>query len=144
MPQDKALISLLERNHWKRPIYFSTTVDAGNLVGLSDYLKIEGMAQQLTSVKGDSLNPKQLEDNLFNNYRFRNFNNHNVYTDRETNNLFNNYRQIFVQLSQYYLNKGDKEKALEVFKSMQTRLPSWRFTDEQNRFVLDFEKELRE
>lgn len=143
IPQDKALISLLERNHWKKPIYFSTTVYAGNLVGLSEYLRLEGMVRQITPEKGDSLNPKQLENNLFNNYRFRNFNNHNVYTDRATINTYNTYRRLFVQLSQYYLNKGNKEKAIEVFKAMKTKLPDWRFTSRQNRFVLDYVKELK-
>ena len=140
LPQDKALITLLETNCKKRPAYFSITVDIGSMLGLSSYLSTAGMIQQLVSAKGDSILPLQLEDNLLKKYQYRNFNNPDVYTDRTVNNLFNNYRHLFIQLSQYYLNKGDKTKAKEIFDIMEAKLPEWRFSDEQNRSVLEFKK----
>jgi len=144
LPQDKALITLLETNCRERPAYFSITVDTGSMVGLSSYLSNAGMIQQLVPVKGDSILPQQLEDNLLKKYRYRNFNNPDVYTSRTTNNLFNNYRHLFIQLAQYYLNKGDKEKAKEIFNVMQSKLPEWRFSEERNRDVREIEKELEE
>ncbi len=142
LPQDKALITLLETNSAEKSIYFAATVDTNSMVGFSSYLSTAGMIQQLLPVKGDSILPNQLEDNLLKKYRYRNFNNPNVYTDRTVNNLFNNYRHLFIQLSRYYLNKGDKEKAKEIFNIMESKLPDWRFSEEQNRFVVEFGKEL--
>lgn len=142
LPQDKALIELLEANSMKKPVYFASTVVTDNMVGISSYLSTAGMIQKLVLAKGDSLLPHQLEDNLLSKYRYRNFNNPDVYTDRTTINLFNVYRHLFIQLSRYYLNKGNKEKAEEIFYTMQSKLPEWRLNEEQNRFVKEFKKEL--
>ena len=142
LPQDKALISLLETNCGERTAYFSVTADTNSVVGLSSYLSTLGMIQQLVHVKGNSISSDQLENNLLKKYRYRNFNNPDVYTDQTVINLFNNYRHLFIQLSRYYLNKGNKEKAKEIFNMMEEKLPDWRFSEEQNRFVLYFEKEL--
>ena len=142
LPQDKALITLLETNCKERPAYFSITVDPNSMVGLSSYLSTAGMIQQLVPTKGDSISPQQMEDNLLKKYRYRNFNNTDVYTDRAVNNLFNNYRHLLIQLSRYYLNKGDKEKAKEIFNFMESKLPEWRFSEKQNRFVMEFKKVL--
>jgi Protein O-mannosyl-transferase TMEM260-like len=143
MPQDKALISLLEKNGWRRPVYFAVTVDQDNMVGLAEYLGTAGMIQELLPVKGDSLLPKQLNDNLVNKYRFRNFNNPNVYADILSTRMFSNYSFLFLKLSQYYLNKDDNVKARGIFEKMELRLPYWRFPEEQNKAVLQFKKELK-
>ena len=143
LPQDKALINLLETNCKKRPAYFSITVNPNSMVGLSNYLSTAGMIQRLVPVKGDSILPRRLEDNLLKKYRYRNFNNPDVYTDRTVNNLYNNYRHLFIQLSRYYLNNGNKEKAKEIFGIMESKMPDWRFSEVQNRFVLEFKKILQ-
>jgi len=39
------------------------------------------------------------------------------------------------------LDKGNKEKAKEIFNIMQAKLPEWRFGEEQNRSVEEFKKE---
>jgi len=41
------------------------------------------------------------------------------------------------------LSRNDKEKAKEIFSTMQSKLPEWRFSKEQNRFVLEFKKDLK-
>ena len=140
LAQDKALIELLKTNSSKRPVYFATTADTSSIVGFSTYLSGVGMIHKLMPVKSDSILPDKLEDNLLKKYRYRNFNKPVVYTDRTTNNLFNNYRYLFIQLSQYYLNNGNKEKAKEIFNSMRAKLPEWRFSEEQNRFVKEYKK----
>ena len=127
LPQDKALISLLEKNSWQRPVYFALTVSKDNTVGLGDYLSTTGMIQKLQPVEGDSVMYQELEENLLNRYRYRSFNDPGVYSCGTTNMLFNNYRLLFLMLSQYYLNKGDKAKARQIFNLMESRLPSWRF-----------------
>ena len=140
LPQDKALITLLETNCKERPAYFSITVDPGSMIGLSSYLSNAGMIQRLVPAKGDSISPQQMEDNLLKKYRYRNFNNPDVYTDRTVNNLFNNYRHLFIQLSRYYLSKGNTKKAREIFDFMESKLPEWRFSEGQNRFIFEFSK----
>jgi hypothetical protein len=127
IPQDIALISLLEKNSWQRPVYFAVTVSQDNMIGLTGTLSTCGMIQKLQPVKGDSVIYQELEENLLNRYRYRNFNDPGVYSDGTTNMLFSNYRALFMMLSQYYLNKGDKDEARQIFDLMESKLPSWRF-----------------
>lgn len=144
LPQDKALISLLESNKWKRPVYFASTVYEDNMLGLSGYLCITGIDRKLLPIKCDSIIPQKLRDNLLRKYRYRNFNNPSVYTDRTANSLFNNYRHLFVLLSRYYLEQGNKKEARHIFEEMEARLPDWRFSKSQNEEILNFKPELKE
>jgi hypothetical protein len=142
LPQDKALISLLENNAWQRPVYFSVTAAQDNLIGLNDYLGTAGMIRELLPVKGNSLLPDQLKNNLLSKYRFRNFNNPDVYVDKTTADLYSNYTFLFLSLHDYYLKNGDKKAARSILNTMESKLPSWRFSEEQNKIVLELKKEL--
>jgi Protein O-mannosyl-transferase TMEM260-like len=142
LPQDKALISLLENNAWRRPVYFSATAAQDNMVGLNDYLGTAGMIRELLPVKGDSLLPDQLKKNLLSKYRFRNFDNPGVYVDKTTADLYSNYEFIFLRLYDYYIRNGDKKAAESIFNIMESKLPSWRFSEEQNKMALEIKKEL--
>ena len=140
--QDKALIALLEYNNRARPVYFSNTVDTASTVGLSDYIAEAGIAGRLMPVKGDSILPEQTEFNLLKKYKFENFNYPSVYVDRTTASLFNIYRFIFIDLAKYYLKTGNNKRALTLFNIMQSKLPAWRFTGKQNKYVYEFKKNM--
>ncbi len=141
LPQDKALIELLIANSKKRPVYFDFSVDTSSMAGLYNNVNTVGMIRELVPIKGDSILSRQLETNLLKKYRFRNFNNQMI-MQPTVNNLFNNFSIFYI--SRYYLNNGNKEKAKEIFNIMQSKLPDWRFSEEQNRDIREFEKELRE
>ena len=142
--QDKALIALLKKNRWDKPVYFSTTVNPNNMLGLSNYLSLAGMVEKLSPVKGDSILPNTLENNLLNKYRFREFNNPNVYAGRTTKMLFNIYRNLFIHLSRYYLSKGNKKRARQIFDIMEEKLPAWRFSKNQNSLAESYKLKLNE
>jgi hypothetical protein len=138
IPQDLALISLLRKNSWQKPVYFSATVSQDNMIGLTGNLSSCGIIQKLVRIKGDSVMYRELEDNLLYKYRYRSFDDPEVYSCRTTNKLFSNYRPLFLILSQYYLVKGDKLKARQIFELMESKLPSWRFTESDNEQVQNF------
>ena len=144
VPQDKALIVLVKKNGWNKPVYFSITVNANNTLGLSDYFSLAGIVEKLSPIKNDSILPNVLEDNLLNKYRFRNFSNPDIYADRTTVMLFNTYRSLFIHLSQYYLISGDKKKARHIFEIMESKLPEWRFSKDQNSYVESYKLKLNE
>ncbi|HSD63209.1 MAG TPA: hypothetical protein VLB50_05395, partial [Ignavibacteriaceae bacterium] len=119
-------------------VYFTVTVAPENTIGLTGYFSNCGVIQKLLPVKGDSVMYKELEHNLLKRYRFRRFNDLKTYTDRTTNQLFSNYRPMFLMLSQFYFNKGDKSKARYIFELMESKLPSWRFTKSDNEPIQNF------
>ena len=141
--QDKALISFLKENKWRRPVYFSLTVAQENMLGLNDYLSLIGIANKLLPVKDTNILPQRLEENLLQNYRFRSFNNPDVKLHESYSFLFNNFRHAFLRLAEHYFEKGDKEKAKGIIDIMDKKLPKWRFPDQLNQFIVDFENKIK-
>ena len=140
--QDKVLLSFLRENKWERPVYFSSTVSEANRIGLDNYLSCVGIVNKLLLVEGKDILPEALEKNLVQIYRFRYFNDPDTQIDRSTLLLYNNFRHAFVQLVEHYINLGDKEKAKELFNVMNEKLPDWRYSDNQNKFIRYFENVL--
>ncbi len=147
--QDVMIIDIVRANKWQRPIYFAVTVSNSNMLGLQDYLTMEGLAFRLTPEKGNRINPEKLRYNLLVNYRdhYRNLDNPKVHYDDNVYRLLQNYRSAFLQLASYYLKRdlpgtevydpskpaeealnnfdklSDKDKVLFILDSMQKYLP---------------------
>jgi len=137
--QDKVLLSFLKENKWKRPVYFSSTVSMQNRIGLQNYLSCVGIVNKLLPVEGKNISPESLEKNLMQVYRFRYFNSPDIQLDEGTILLYNNFRHAFIRHIEHYINLGDKEKAKELFNIMNEKLPDWRYSDSQNKFIRHFE-----
>ncbi|MGD1007972.1 MAG: DUF2723 domain-containing protein [Ignavibacteriaceae bacterium] len=140
LTQDKVILSFLKNNIWKRPVYFCTTVNPDNLLGLDNYLRDEGIVNKLVPVKSDSIAPSVLEYNLIHKYMYRSFNDSTVVIDNATKNIFNIFRIQFSKLILFYKNNGNKSKAKEIFDFMQEKLPEWRFTGKENEFLNELTK----
>ncbi len=135
LTQDKVILSFLKNNMWKRPVYFCSTVNQDNFLGLDNYLRDEGIVSRLVPEKGDSIAPSLLENNLLHKYMYRSFNESTVVIDNATKNIFNIFRIQFSKLILFYKNNGNKSKAKEIYNIMQEKLPLWRFTVRENEFL---------
>lgn len=142
--QDQVLASFLKTNRWKRPVYFAFTCSQSNLLNLQDNLAGTGTVRKLIPEKEKSILADELEKNLTEVYKFRNFNNPDVKIDRISKLLFGNYRFIYASLINYYIDEGDKEKAAEILNIMRKKLPDWRFTEKENEFLKKTEKKLNQ
>ena len=140
LSQDKVILSFLKNNKWKRPVYFCATMNPNNLLGLNDYLSYEGIVSKLVPVKGDSISASELELNLMHKYKYRSFNDRTVPIDKITKDIFTIFRVGFYKLILYYKENGNNTKAKEVFDFMQEKLPEWRFTEKENKFLHDLTK----
>jgi len=121
--QDLMILNILYTNNWKRPIYFAVTVSPENMIGLNDYLRMDGMAFKLVPFPKQGLSPSRLHKNLFEVFQFRGLNDPSVYLDEKTQALLINYRSAFIRLAAHYLKKGQKEKAAEVLDRMSQVIP---------------------
>ncbi|MBI5726958.1 MAG: DUF2723 domain-containing protein, partial [Ignavibacteriales bacterium] len=136
--QDVVTKDIVENNLWDRPIYFSVTCTEDSKIGLSDYLKMEGMAMRLVPEKrkpnvefvNEPVLRKQLLDEpagFSKNYqpglKFRGLNDPNMFFDENHERLTQNYRNSFIRLALYYQNSGTPEKALEILDAMDRKIP---------------------
>jgi hypothetical protein len=141
--QDLMILEILKTNQFERPIYFATTVYPMNLIGLDKYLSTVGIVRKLLPVKNIRILPEESEKLLTQVYQYRSFNNPDVKVDNGTANLYLNFRNISLMLTYHYLQRGNKEKAKEIYDFIQEKLPKWRFAEEQNEFLINLEKALQ-
>lgn len=141
--QDLMLLEILKANQFERPIYFSATVTPMNLIGLDKYLSTVGIVRKLLPAKNIKILPEETEYLLTQVYKYRSFNDPDVNVDNSTANLYLNFRNISLMLTYHYLRMGNKEKAREIYDFIQEKLPKWRFSEEQNGFLINVERSLQ-
>jgi hypothetical protein len=109
------LLDIITANKWQRPIYFSTTVSDFYYVGLTNYLKLEGMAQRLVPNKtnvnlSESVNQDITEKCLLSNnttphkepgygFLFRNINDPKIFYDEVHQQAIQSYRVLYMKLA---------------------------------------------
>ena len=91
---------------------------------------MDGLAFQVMPYGGpsnDFISPAKLEANLFENFKYRNLDNPEVFFNNNILGLLQNYRSAFLRLTNYYRTQGltqnNKEKALKVLRRMDEVMP---------------------
>ena len=56
MKNSLMILNIIANNHWKRPIYFATTVGSENYLNLESYFQLEGLAYRLVPIRTESKN----------------------------------------------------------------------------------------
>lgn len=139
-PQDIVVRNIIESNNWERPIYFAVTCAGDGMIGLDDYLVMEGMALKLNPVKtsrGDyTINPDVMYKMLMNEpegyskdyapgFKFRGLNDKTMFRDDNQERLTINYRHAFMRLAAHYLMEvKDKNTGIKILNKMEEKMPS--------------------
>jgi len=135
--QDLMVKEIVEANNWQRPIYFAVTCSDDSRIGLGDYLKMEGMAYRLVPEKRtrgaqfinedvldeELVGTKKISKDYLPGFKFRGLNNPDIFFDDNHRRMVQNYRNAFIQLSIYYLDKGKNQDVVKVLDEMEYKLP---------------------
>ena len=122
MKNDLMILNIIANNHWKRPIYFATTVGSDNYLNLEPYFQLEGLAYRLVPIRTESKNdvvPGRVEtnimyNNVMNKFVFGNMNNENVYLDENNIRMTTNFRINFTRLAEELISEGKRDSAVLV------------------------------
>jgi len=127
-----AMFDILVHNHWKRPIYFATTVPNSNYLGLDKYLINEGFALRLMPVQfnkteeemrmGETVNVDALYDHTMNKFVWGNLA-HARYLDHESYGMLSLIINNFSTLSQTLVEAGRKDDAVKVLNKCLEVIP---------------------
>ena len=128
-----AVLEIIARNNWERPIYFATSINTEDFLGLQKYLRLEGFAYRLVPFKNNndnyelgSINSDILYENLMNKFEFGRMEEEDVLI--ENNNLrvigIMEIRENFVRLAGKLLEENKKQKAIEVLDRCEKILPN--------------------
>ena len=137
--QDILVKEIVEANNWQRPLYFSATCANDAKIGLSNYLKLEGMAERLVPEKQQNPNTSMLnipalnEELMTNNpgyskdfkrgFKFRGLNNPDMFVEDDIARMLMNYRQSYLKFAYYYIDRGRDDKGLAIMDTMMNRMP---------------------
>ncbi len=132
---DLTLLSVLENNHWDRPIYFSNMLPGDIKLGLDKYLVNEGFTSRLMPVaaaeksQGKSseltglVNIEALYNNIMHTYTWGNIKNAQ-YVDTDSFRFASMYaRDIFGKAARLLLANGQVKQAGEIAKKAYDQLP---------------------
>jgi len=104
--QDVIVYEVVTNNIWERPVYFAITVSESNMIGLNQYLRLDGLAYKIVPIKSsrafDYVEPDILYDKLMNTFQYRNLANEEVYYEETTRRMVSNYKNIFMRLAAEY------------------------------------------
>jgi hypothetical protein len=136
--QDIAVLSIIQANNWRRPIYFAATCSNDSRIGLDDYIRLEGLAYKLVPTKSNSkmemVDKEKLERNLLNEnpsysktfqpgFKYRSLNDKTVYFDDNHQRMIQNYRGLFIRLAIDYSSERNFDKAVQVMDYMGKKMP---------------------
>ena len=136
--QDIVALNIIQSADWERPVYYAVTCSEDSRLGLDDYLQMEGMAFRLIPKKRTNksyyINEDLMKAQLFNEpeeysktyqpgFKFRGLNDTSIFLDENHQRLSQNYRNSFLRLAIYYLDKRDQASAVEVLDEMEKKLP---------------------
>jgi hypothetical protein len=132
MKNDIMIIDLLANNHWKRPVYFATTVGSENFLNMDDYFQLEGLAYRLVPVKAvkrdefrGSVSTDIMYGNVMDKFLWGNMKDPRVYLDENNLRMTTNMRLNTIRLTEALLNEGKKDSAKAVLDKSVEEMPDY-------------------
>ena len=118
---DMIAFDMIAHNEWERPIYFVASGHTG-LLGLDDYLQLEGFAYRLVPIKTEGryergrIDSDILYERFMNEFKWGRMNEDDVYLDHFHLRTFAviRHRARFTRLANQLTREGDVQRAEEV------------------------------
>ncbi len=126
---DLITLDVIKANNWKRPIYFSITVADMYCLGLTEYLKLEGLVQKLVPYNASGGFTQNVNEDITSKclfktagapvttpnygFLFRNLNDGKVFYDETHRRMMESYRQAFIRLAYSYSEDSTKYKLVK-------------------------------
>lgn len=155
MKDEIALMDIIATNAqrgWERPIYFAVTCRPEKIMGLKDYLMLEGMALRIVPYKTPSGSQTAIlmggvdTDLMYANmvgtkdkpgkFKWGNFDKKDVFINESYMPSVHSLQYGFVRLADALIKEGDKERAEATVDRFYEAFPDMNFPYEQSRMSL--------
>lgn len=140
--QDYMVREIVMNNAWERPIYFANTCGEDAEIGLSDYLRIEGLAAELRPERKPrnpndryAINDSVMTLNLLPEspgwstsyrpgFRYSGLNDTTIFYNENEQRMVQNYRNTYIIYAEHCLyGLGNKAKCIAVLDRLQQAMP---------------------
>ncbi|OYT16785.1 MAG: hypothetical protein B7C24_05935 [Bacteroidetes bacterium 4572_77] len=127
---DLMLLDFMSTNNWDRPIYFANPNSVKKVLGLDEYMHLEGYVYRLLPYKAESrirgmggVNPDKTFDLLVNKAKYGNLEKEDVTIDRESYRESGIVKNNLMRVAEAYIEKGENEKAIIALDTYQYYFP---------------------
>ena len=128
------LLDFMASNNWERPVYFTSFSDMASVLGIQEYLHMEGLSYRFIPVKADDyyknvggVYREGSYDLLVNKAQWGSMNQENVVPDRESIRNAEFARQSYSRLAQSLVNHQEYDSAIVVMDKYQEFFPNEKF-----------------
>jgi hypothetical protein len=128
---DLMVLEIIRNNIWRRPIYFSSTMNSRNYLGLDKYLYLEGFAYRIMPIETDisedelvNVNAQVMYSNLIENFKWGSLADHPNHIDEATRVMLINVRNHFSRLARGLYFDGEIKKSEEVLNLCISLIPN--------------------
>ena len=128
------LLDFMASNNWERPVYFTSFSDMASVLGIQEYLHMEGLSYRFIPVKAEDyyqnvggVYREGSYDLLVNKAKWGGMNEEGVVPDRESIRNSEFARQSYVRLAQSLVNHHEYDSAIVVMDKFQEFFPDEKF-----------------
>jgi len=137
-----AIMDIVASNAWKRPIYWAVTVREDRLLGLEDYLQLEGLALRLVPIKrkgedqygvpgAGGVATEIAYRNIMEKWTWGNFDKEQQYIDRSFMPSIQTMRISMIRIGQALVQEGKNDKAIALTDKYFEVFPAYNFPHDQ-------------
>lgn len=140
LKDELAIMDVIASNYQERPIYFAVTCKNEKLLGLNDYMQMEGLGLRLVPFKNPSspdmpglygsgrISLDKAYDNIMNKWKWGNFDKVDTYIDGSYGAELTAMKVVMLRLATRLSEAGDNERAAKVAKQYFDAFPHFNFT----------------
>lgn len=120
-----AILDIIASNINKRPIYFATTIQSSKMLGLNDYVQLEGLALRIIPVKSESdqrlsifgsgrIDSDKVLNNAKEKFMWGGFDKKDIFVDESFGPAVQSHRLVFYRALMDFMKKGETGKAEQM------------------------------
>lgn len=128
-----SMIDEINKDGWKRPIYFATTIGSDMYLGLHPYFRLKGLAYQIAPLAGGGTQTADVDrmyDNMMNKFVWGNIEDPNIYLDENNRRMCRTLRMMFGTLIEELMNRNDTGRALAAAEFCAKQIPSYNIAND--------------
>jgi hypothetical protein len=133
-----AILDILSSNFNDRPIYFAVTCQPSKLLGLNDYMQLEGLALRIVPWKSSSeggmgiygygmVRADKVYENVMNSWKWGNFDKKDTYVNDSYNPGVNAMKMALVRAGNEFLRQGKTTEANQLANQLFAAFPHFNF-----------------
>ncbi len=142
-----AIMDVIASNIQDRPVYFAVTCRPEKMMGLQDYMQLEGLALRIVPIRSQSeqglfvygygrVDTEKVYDNVMNKFRWGNFDTHETFIDKSYGPSIQSIRIVILRTARRLVNKGQNDKAIELVEKYLASFPHYNFPYDWNTMQL--------